>query len=449
MITSLLIANRGEIAGRVIRTAKRLGVRTVAIATDPDLDLPYARKADEVVELGAPAPATSYLDADRLLAIAVDHAVDAIHPGYGFLSENANFAQVVGDAGIIWVGPTPDAMRAMGNKATARALMAKAGVAVAAGSIEPVLDVGAALEVAHEIGYPVMVKATAGGGGIGMSAARDDDELRAAFTTARARAERFFSDPGVLIERFIERARHLEVQILGLTDGQIVAVGVRDCSVQRRHQKVIEESPPANVTPALLERLTSMAVNAGEAVSYRNAGTVESLYDNDRDEIVFLEMNTRLQVEHPVTEMVTGLDLVEEQLRIASGLAPTFDPREPIKTYGHAIELRVYAEDSVSFLPRPGTITEWVMPAGPDVRVDAGYAVGNTVTAFYDPLLAKVVVWGADRDEARHRAQIAADGIAVTGPQCNVSFLVAALADPEFAAGTYDTGVVSRILTRG
>ena len=449
MITSLLIANRGEIARRVIRTAKRLGIRTVAIASDPDLDLPYAREADEVVELGAPAPATSYLDAGRVLAIAADHDVEAIHPGYGFLAENADFAQAVGDAGITWVGPSPDAMRAMGDKATARALMAKAGVAVASGSTAPVLDIDSALDVAHDIGYPVMVKATAGGGGIGMSAAHDDAELRAAYTTARARAERFFAHPGLLIERFVEHARHLEVQILGLADGQIVAVGVRDCSMQRRHQKIIEESPPPNITQGLLERLVTMAVEAGEAVAYRNAGTVESLYDVERDEIVFLEMNTRLQVEHPVTEMVTGLDLVEEQLRIAAGLAPTFDPRVPVRTHGHAIELRVYAEDPIRFLPRPGTITEWVMPAGPDVRVDAGYAVGNTVTAFYDPLLAKVVVWGTDRDEARQRAQIAADGIAVTGPQCNAPFLVQALADPEFAGGTYDTGVVSRILARG
>ena len=445
---SVLVANRGEIARRIIRTAKRLGIRTVAVASDADTDLPYAREADVVVGLGDPSPAASYLDAERILDIAVQYDAQAIHPGYGFLSENADFAEAVTNAGVLWVGPDPDAMRAMGDKARSRKLMAEAGVEVAAGSLEALPDVDAALTMARDIGYPVMVKATAGGGGIGMSAAFDDEGLRAAYDTARSRAERFFSDPGLILERYIERARHLEVQILGLADGQVIALGVRDCSVQRRHQKVIEESPPANVTPDLVERLSALAIRAGTAVSYRNAGTVETLYDVDRDEVVFLEMNTRLQVEHPVTEMVTGLDLVEEQLRIASGSPPTFDPAVAVRSQGHAIEMRLYAEDSLRFLPRPGTITSWVMPAGPDVRVDAGYAEGNTVSTFYDPLLAKIVVWGADRGEARLRAQIAVDGIEVTGPQCNAAFLAEVLADPEFAAGGYDTGVVSRIIAR-
>jgi len=432
----------------VIRTATALGIRTVAPATDPDLTLPYAREADVVVELGEPTPATSYLDAGRVLAIAIESGVDAVHPGYGFLSESADFAQSVIDAGLIWIGPSPEAIRAMGDKVAARALMVAAGVAISLGSPGSVPDVGAALEIAHELGYPVMVKATAGGGGIGMSAAFDDEELRASFATARSRAERLFADPGVLIERYVQRARHLEVQVLGLADAQIVALGVRDCSVQRRHQKIIEESPPPNVTPELLERLTSLAVTAASAVSYRNAGTVETLYDVDRDELFFLEMNTRLQVEHPVTEMVTGIDLVEQQLRIASGLAPTFDAGQPVPSNGHAIELRVYAEDPVRFLPRPGRLSQWVMPTGPGVRVDAGYAEGNEVTAYYDPLLAKVIVWGKDRDEALRRAKRAAADIAVSGPQCNAPFLVAALASREIESGSYDTGVVSRILAR-
>ena len=284
----------------------------------------------------------------------------------------------------------------MGDKINARNLMAKAGVPVAAGTAEPVATADAAVAEAARIGYPVMVKAAAGGGGIGMSVAGDDVELRAAFETARTRAERFFGNPSILLERYISRARHVEVQILGLNDGRVLALGERDCSVQRRHQKVAEETPSPGVSPALRERMLAAAIKAGEAVGYRGAGTVECLVDVATGDFMFLEMNTRLQVEHPVTELVTGLDLVEQQFRIAAGEQVSFGPG-PVRPDGHAVELRVYAEDPRRFLPSPGVITQWREPAGPGVRVDAGYAAGNTVTPFYDPLLAKLCVHGQDR----------------------------------------------------
>lgn len=323
--------------------------------------------------------------------------------------------------------------------------MAAAGVSVAPGSTEPVADVAAALVEADRIGYPVMVKAAAGGGGIGMSAAADPAELVKAFETAQSRAERFFADPAILLERFVPSARHIEVQILGLTDGTVVALGERDCSVQRRHQKVAEESPSPAVDPVLRASLLQMAIRAGEAVGYRNAGTVEMLLDTASGEAWFLEMNTRLQVEHPVTEMVTGLDLVQEQLRIASGMAPTFDPKAAPSPVGHAIELRVYAEDPKRFLPRPGTITSWIEPSGDGVRVDSGYTAGNVVTPFYDPLLAKLIVHGDDRAQALARARSAVDGFVIDGPKNNLPFFVELLDDPGFVAGQYDTGIVSRL----
>jgi len=442
---SLLVANRGEIARRVIRTAKNMGIRTIAVYSEADQTLPFVLEADQSVLIGPAAPADSYLNIDAVLAAASATGAAAIHPGYGFLAENPDFAQAVQDAGMIWVGPSPSAMRAMGDKIEARNRMAAAGVSVAPGSTEPVADVAAALVEADRIGYPVMVKAAAGGGGIGMSAAADPAELVKAFETAQSRAERFFADPAILLERFVPSARHIEVQILGLTDGTVVALGERDCSVQRRHQKVAEESPSPAVDPVLRASLLQMAIRAGEAVGYRNAGTVEMLLDTASGEAWFLEMNTRLQVEHPVTEMVTGLDLVQEQLRIASGMAPTFDPKAAPSPVGHAIELRVYAEDPKRFLPRPGTITSWIEPSGDGVRVDSGYTAGNVVTPFYDPLLAKLIVHGDDRAQALARARSAVDGFVIDGPKNNLPFFVELLDDPGFVAGQYDTGIVSRL----
>jgi acetyl-CoA carboxylase biotin carboxylase subunit len=447
MLESVLVANRGEIARRVIRTARRMGIRTVAVYSDADADLPYVSEADEAIRIGPAQPARSYLDAAALIAAATKTEAQAVHPGYGFLAENAGFARQVIAAGLTWVGPSPAAIEQMGDKIQARNLMEKAGVPVSPGTREPVTDVAAAVLAAERVGYPVMVKAAAGGGGIGMGAAADEAALRQAFETARSRAERFFGSPEILLERYVERARHVEVQILGLADGRVLALGERDCSVQRRHQKVAEETPSPGVGAALRERMLAAAIQAGEAVGYRGAGTVECLVDADAGEFVFLEMNTRLQVEHPVTELVTGLDLVEQQFLIAAGEPPSFDPAA-VRPNGHAIELRVYAEDPVRFLPGPGTITEWEEPAGDGVRVDAGYRLGNTVTPFYDPLLAKLCVHGADRAQALERARAAVAAFRITGPKTNLPFHADLLTSTEFAGGDYDTSLVSKLRPR-
>jgi acetyl-CoA carboxylase biotin carboxylase subunit len=444
MLDSVLVANRGEIARRVLRTARRMGIRGVAVYSDADADLPYVREADEAVHIGPSQPARSYLDAAAILQAAHKTGAAAVHPGYGFLAENADFARQVQAAGLTWVGPDPDAIEQMGDKIRARNLMEKAGVPVSPGSREPVTDAAAALAEAERIGYPVMVKAAAGGGGIGMGVAASPTELQAAFDTARSRAERFFGSPEILLERYVQRARHVEVQILGLADGTMLALGERDCSVQRRHQKVAEETPSPGVSTGLREQMLAAAIRAGQAVDYRGAGTVECLVDTEAGSFVFLEMNTRLQVEHPVTELVTAIDLVEQQFLIAAGQPPSFDPTVTTPQ-GHALELRIYAEDPVRFLPGPGTITEWQEPTGEGVRVDAGYQAGNTVTPFYDPLLAKLCVHGADRESALHRARNAVAAFAVTGPKTNLAFHAELLDNPQFVSGDYDTSLITRM----
>jgi len=447
MLDSVLVANRGEIARRVLRTARRMGIRAVAVYSDADADLPYVREADEAARIGPAQPARSYLDAAGLIEAARQTDAAAVHPGYGFLAENADFARQVIAAGLTWVGPDPAAIEQMGDKIRARNLMEQAGVPVSPGTRKPVTDVDAAVIEAERIGYPVMVKAAGGGGGIGMGAAADQAGLRAAFETARSRAERFFGSPAILLERYVERARHVEVQILGLADGRVLALGERDCSVQRRHQKVAEETPSPGVSAALRERMLAAAVQAGEAVGYRGAGTVECLVDAVSGSFVFLEMNTRLQVEHPVTELVTGIDLVEQQFRIAAGEPPSFDPAA-LRPSGHAIELRIYAEDPVRFLPGPGTITEWEEPTGDGVRVDAGYQAGNTVTPFYDPLLAKLCTHGAGRAQALDRAREAVAAFRIAGPKTNLAFHADLIASQEFASGDYDTSLVSKLRPR-
>jgi len=442
VLESVLVANRGEIARRIIATTRRLGIRAVAVYSEADAGLPFVREADEAVQIGPPPPAQSYLDADAIIAAARQTGAAAVHPGYGFLSESAAFAQQVLAEGLTWVGPPPEAIEQMGDKINARNLMHRAGVPVAVGSADPVTDASAALAEAERIGYPVMVKAAAGGGGIGMSAAAGPEALQTAFDTARTRAERFFGSPAILLERFVERARHVEVQIMGLNDGHVVALGERDCSVQRRHQKVAEETPSPGVSPQVRERLLAAGVRAGEAVGYLGAGTVEFLLDVRTQEFVFLEMNTRLQVEHPVTELVTGIDLVEQQFLVAAGERPGFEPLG-VQHDGHALEFRVYAEDPVRFLPSPGAITQWEQPAGPGIRVDAGYETGNTVTPFYDPLLAKLCVHGGTRDEALGRAREAVAAFRVAGPKTNLPFHADLLANEPFVSGDYDTSVVA------
>jgi acetyl-CoA carboxylase, biotin carboxylase subunit len=437
---SVLVANRGEIARRVIRTVRALGIKAIAVYSEADADLPYIAEADEAVLIGPAQPAKSYLDIDAVMEAARRTRARAIHPGYGFLAENTAFAQRVLDDGLAWIGPPPAAIAAMGDKISARNLMEQAGVPVSAGTREPVPDADAA--VAAGLGYPVMVKASGGGGGIGMSVAYDEAELRTAFDTARTRAERFFGNPDILLERYVERARHVEIQILGLADGTVVALGERDCSVQRRHQKVVEETPSTGVGPELRARMLAAAVRAGETVGYRGAGTVECLVDPVAQEFVFLEMNTRLQVEHPVTELVTGIDLVEQQLLVAAGEPVTFTAAEP---RGHAIEFRVYAEDPQRFLPSPGDIKVWEEPAGEVIRVDAGYEAGNKVTPFYDPLLAKLCVYGPDRAQALATARGAVEAFRIEGPRTNLPFFTELLANPEFISGEYDTGLVDRM----
>ena len=442
MLESVLVANRGEIARRIIATTRRLGIRAVAVYSEADAGLPFVREADQAVLIGPPPPAQSYLDAAAIIAAARQTGAAAVHPGYGFLSESAAFAQQVLAEGLTWVGPPPEAIEQMGDKINARNLMHRAGVPVAVGSADPVTDASAALAEAERIGYPVMVKAAAGGGGIGMSAAAGPEALQTAFETARTRAERFFGSPAILLERFVERARHVEVQIMGLNDGHVVALGERDCSVQRRHQKVAEETPSPGVSPQVREHLLAAGVRAGEAVGYLGAGTVEFLLDVRTQEFVFLEMNTRLQVEHPVTELVTGIDLVEQQFLVAAGERPGFEPLG-VQHEGHALEFRVYAEDPVRFLPSPGAITQWEQPAGPGIRVDAGYETGNTVTPFYDPLLAKLCVHGQTRDEALGRARDAVAAFRVAGPKTNLPFHADLLASEAFVSGDYDTSVVA------
>lgn len=443
MFRSVLVANRGEIARRVIRTVRRMGLRSVAVYSEADATAPHVREADDAVAIGPAQPARSYLDMDAVIAAAKHSGAEAIHPGYGFLAENAEFVRRVMDAGLLWVGPPAEVVEQVGDKINARNILADAGVPVSTGTREPVADAEDAVDEARRIGYPVMVKAAGGGGGIGMAVARDEEALRSAFESARGRAARFFGDSGILLERYVERARHVEVQILGLPGGRVVALGERDCSVQRRHQKVVEETPSPGVDPALRSRMSQAAVRAGEAIGYRGAGTVECLVAPAEQEFVFIEMNTRLQVEHPVTELVTGVDLVEQQLLIAAGEDVSFDTAAAPR--GHAVELRVYAEDPKRFVPSPGAITAWEEPSGEGVRVDAGYAAGETVTPYYDPLLAKLCTYGANRTEALRRARQAVDSFRIEGPRTNLPFLVELLDEREFVSGDYDTGLIGRM----
>ncbi|MCP2340097.1 acetyl-CoA carboxylase biotin carboxylase subunit [Actinomadura rupiterrae] len=443
MFESVLVANRGEIASRVVHTVRGLGLKAIAVYSEADADLPFVHEADEAVLIGPPIPAQSYLDAPAVLEAARRHNARAVHPGYGFLAENADFARAVQAAGPAWVGPPPLAIARLGDKINARNLMKEAGVPVAPGVWEPVPDTETAVEEAARIGYPVMVKAAAGGGGIGMGVAHDEARLRAVYPAARSRAEMFFTSTDVLLERYVRGARHVEVQVLGLPDGSVVALGDRECSVQRRFQKIVEEGPAPGLPAALRARLYAAAVRAGEAVGYRGAGTVEFLIDPASGEFSFVEMNARLQVEHTVTEALTGLDLVEQQLRIAAGEQVSFDG---VQSRGHAIELRVYAEDPFRFVPRPGRIKVWEEPVGPGIRIDAGYAEGNMVTPYYDPLLAKLVVHADTREAALERARAAVAAFRIEGTlTTNLPFLAELLKNPEFASGAYDTGLVARM----
>jgi acetyl-CoA carboxylase, biotin carboxylase subunit len=450
MLESVLVANRGEIASRIIRTCRRLGIRTVAVYSPADAELPFVTAADQAVPLTADSPRAAYMDAAAILAAAASTGVQAIHPGYGFLSENPGFAEQVIAAGHVWVGPDPAVIRLMGDKIAARNYVAELGLPVSPGSSQPILDAATGLAVTAAIGYPAIVKAAAGGGGMGIAVVNDDRELQLAIESVQGFAQRLFGDSRIFVERFYPAARHVEIQILGLADGSVVALGERNCSVQRRNQKLLEEAPCEVLQPHVRERMLGAAVRIGEVTGYRTTGTVECLVfgQGEQQDFVFLEMNTRLQVEHPVTEELFGVDLVEQQLRAAAGVLPSTD-LTAAQPRGHAIELRINAEDPKSFLPGPGAISEWAEPSGPGIRVDAGYRAGNTVSPFYDPLLAKLIVHADTRREAIDLARSALARFRVTGPKANIAFFERLLQYPEFCDNSYATNVVDMIAKAG
>jgi geranyl-CoA carboxylase alpha subunit len=435
---TVLVANRGEIAARVLRTARRDGYRTVAVFSDADRDAPHVRAADHAVRLG-PAPARdSYLDIDAVVAAARRSGAGAVHPGYGFLAENPGLADACAEAGIVLVGPTADAMRLMGDKAAAKRRMGAAGVPLLAGYEGEAQDDATLLSEAERIGFPLMVKAAAGGGGKGMRLVTGADALPDALAAARREARGAFGSDVLILERALLRPRHVEVQVLADEHGHTIALGERDCSVQRRHQKVVEEAPSPAVDPDTRAAMQDAAVTAARDIGYVGAGTVEFLLDAD-GRFAFLEMNTRLQVEHPVTELVTGLDLVSWQLRIAQGEHVTVT-QDDVRLDGHAIEVRLYAEDPTDgYLPQTGTVARWSAPDAAGIRVDAGIDTGTVVTAHYDPLLAKIVAHGRDRDEARRRLADALDRTTLLGVTTNRTFLAAILRDDRFAAGEATT----------
>ncbi|MBF6185685.1 MULTISPECIES: acetyl-CoA carboxylase biotin carboxylase subunit [Nocardia] len=434
----LLIANRGEIAVRIARAAREQGIATVAVYSAADKDAEHVRAADECVLVG-PAPATaSYLNVAAIMDAVRESGADAVHPGYGFLSENADFAQAVLDAGAVWVGPSPTAIREMGDKVAARKSAEAAGVPTVPGSPGEVHDAAEAEQIAQRTGFPLAIKAAAGGGGRGIRIVERQEDLAAAISTAQAEARAAFGSDAVYVERFIPRARHIEVQIFG--DGtNFVHLGLRDCSMQRRRQKVIEEAGELGLPAAASTGIAESAVQLAASVGYTGAGTVEFLYDEMRGEFYFIEMNTRIQVEHPVTEMIYQRDLVGEQLRVAAG-APLSFRQEELVPAGHAIEVRINAENPAqNFLPSPGAITRFDLPAGPFVRVDSGFKAGSVVAPFYDSMLAKVIVWGEDRPRALARLGRALDELVIEGVTTTADFVAAVLATDEFRTGRYHT----------
>ena len=446
MFNKILIANRGEIAIRIMRACKELGIKTVAVYSDADKDALHVQHADDAIHIGPPSPKESYLNVDVLIRAALDSKADAIHPGYGFLSENASFAAAVESAGLTFIGPSADSIRAMGDKEESKIRMKEAGVPTVPG-MEGLENEEEFRKAAHEIGYPVLVKASAGGGGKGMRVVHAEDELRDAIGSARREALNSFGDDRLLIEKYVASAHHIEFQVFGDRHGNLVHLFERECSVQRRHQKIIEETPSPLLTPEIREQMGEAAVKAARAVNYFNAGTVEFIFDPDLSTLrhgsgqafFFLEMNTRLQVEHPVTELVTGLDLVHWQIRVASGEHFPFD-QSHFTQRGHAIECRVYAEDpSNGFLPSTGKLLQFIEPRGPGIRIDSGFTTGSDVTHFYDPLLAKLIVHAEDRAFAIQRMQSALREFVVHGVVTNIDFLQAVLAHPDFASGQVTT----------
>jgi acetyl-CoA carboxylase biotin carboxylase subunit len=440
MFKKILIANRGEIALRVIRACQAMGIATVAVYSEADAEAPHVKAADEAHLIGPAPVAQSYLNAARILEVAKASGAEAVHPGYGLLSENSEFARACEDAEITFIGPSPVAIKAMGDKVQARETMAKAGVPVVPGS-GPVASLEEALAFAETIGYPVMVKASAGGGGIGMQLVESAADLEKAVKLCGSRAKAYFGSDTIYLEKAITKPRHIEVQVLADHFGTVLVLHERECSIQRRHQKVVEECPSPGVTPEARRQLAERAIAASRAIKYANAGTLEFLMDAD-GRCYFLEMNTRLQVEHPVTEMVTGMDIVQWQIRIAAGERL---PVNAVALNGHAIECRLYAEDPDTFMPSPGTITAFVPPQGEGLRHDVGVTSGSVVTPYYDPMLGKLIAWGSTRDEAIARLSDALARYEITGIKTNLPLLQRIAADAAFAAGDLDTGFLSRM----
>ena len=448
-LQKVLVANRGEIAVRVIRALRERGIVSVAVYSEADRDGLATQMADEAHCIG-PAPSIdSYLDAGKIVDLAVEIGADAIHPGYGFLSENADFARRCEERGVTFIGPSSASIAAMGSKIESRRLMTAAGVPIVPGGTSPLADAEAARAAAREIGYPVMLKASAGGGGKGMRLVREEDGLEAAFRAASSEAGSSFNDASVYIERFVDRPRHVEIQILGDRDGRVVSLGERECSLQRRHQKVVEEAPSPVVDADLRRRMGEAAVRAAETVNYVGAGTVEFLLDPE-GEFFFLEMNTRIQVEHPVTELVTGIDIVTAQLDIAAGEPLPASLTGGIEPRGHAVEVRLYAEDPFrNFAPSPGRIELLQLPEGPGVRNDCGVYEGAEVTIHYDPMLAKLIVWGRDRNHALARLRRALSETRVEGIRTNLPLFEMLLEDEDFVAGNMDISMLDRKLENG
>ena len=448
MFRKVLIANRGEIAVRIIRACRELGIAPVAVYSEPDAESLHVRMADEAVCIGPAASTESYLNIDAVVAAAVSTKAEAVHPGYGFLAENAAFARAVNAAGLTFIGPPAAAMEIMGSKTSARRAAVEAGVPIVPGTVEALTSLAETEKTADEFGYPVMLKAAAGGGGKGMRLVNDRHELRSAFDTAQAEAAAAFGDSALYLEKAVERPRHIEIQVFADNHGHVVHLGERECSIQRRHQKVIEECPSPINDAGLRAHMGEAAVKIARAVDYTGAGTIEFLLSDATREFYFLEMNTRLQVEHPVTELVTSIDLVREQFAVAAG-APLSFTQEDMRWVGHAIECRIYAEDPANnFFPSPGTITHLQEPLGPGVRIDSGVRRLSAVSIHYDPMIAKLAVWGRTRAEAIDRLRRALDEYEVAGITTTLPFFREIVRDEEFIAGRLDTGFISRFNER-
>lgn len=440
LFKKILIANRGEIARRIIRTCKKLNIQTVAVFSEADRDALFVREADESYEIGKPPVSQSYLNIDKIIEVAKKSGVDAIHPGYGLLSENPTFARRCEEEGIIFIGPTAEVIATMGSKIESRKKMKEAGVPVIEGVDIPIESVDEALEVAESIGYPLMLKASSGGGGIGMQRIETREELEKAFEGNKKRAQSFFGDGTMYIEKVIEHPHHVEIQVLADEHGNIVPLFERECSIQRRNQKVIEEAPSPTISKETREKMLDAAVKAAEFIGYTNAGTFEFLVDS-QENFYFLEMNTRLQVEHPVTEEITGIDIVEQQIRIARGLPLEFS-RESLRMKGHAIEVRIYAEDPKSFYPSPGMITAMELPVGEGIRHECAVEAGSSVTPFYDPMIGKLICYGETREQACKRLIQALTNYRVEGIKTNIPMLLQIASHPVFIKGNTTTSFV-------